>query len=85
MDEKNLGEPIGDSPGGISDSPGVISDSSGVIRDSPGAISDTRGPEVEKKKRDYDPVQEKAANAREYSFSFSHNAVNTDVESRQQC
>jgi hypothetical protein len=64
MDEKNLDESIGDSPG---------------------AISDTRGPEVEKKKRDYDPVKEKAAPAREYSFSFSHNAVNADVKSRRQC
>jgi hypothetical protein len=35
----------------------------------PGAISDTRGPEVEKRRRDYDQVaKEVVAPTREYSF-----------------
>jgi hypothetical protein len=36
----------------------------------PDAIGDTRGPEVEKRKRDYDQVaKEEVAPTREYSFS----------------
>ena len=38
------------------------------IGDAPGAISDTNGPEVEKKRRDYDQVVEVVAPTREYSF-----------------
>ena len=37
------------------------------IGDAPGAIGDTRGPEVEKRKRDYDRVA-KEVPTREYSF-----------------
>jgi hypothetical protein len=43
------------------------------IGDAPGAISDTRGPEVEKRRRDYDQVVEQVAPTREYSFSFPYN------------
>jgi hypothetical protein len=35
------------------------------IGDAPGAISDTRGPDVEKRMRDYDHVAEEAAPTRE--------------------
>ena len=35
--------------------------------DAPGAISDTRGPEVEKRRRDYDQVADEVAPTREYS------------------
>ena len=38
------------------------------IGDAPGAISDTSGPEVEKRRRDYDQVVEVVPPTREYSF-----------------
>lgn len=40
------------------------------LGDAPHSIGDTRGPEVEKRRRDYDHVVEEAAPTREYSFSF---------------
>jgi len=43
------------------------------IGDAPGAIGDAIGPEVEKRRRDYDQVVEEVAPTREYSFSYSYN------------
>ena len=42
------------------------------IGDGLGVTSDTKGPEVEKRRRDYDQVAEEVAPTREYSSSFSY-------------
>lgn len=46
-----------------------------LIGDGPVVISDTKGPEVEKRRRDYDQVAEEVAPTREYFFSHSRIGV----------
>lgn len=54
--------------------------------DPPGAISDTRGPEVEKRRRDYDPVADEVAPTRECTLSHSRIIAVRFIDNfRRQC